>query len=87
MLLERRQAAQRPFVIKGRHTPLDRFHNFRARSVNEFAQVSQNGLGEIGGLRDVSINPRIFLGHAWMVDSKVQQRQGNRSPRLLHGPG
>jgi hypothetical protein len=64
VLLERRHAAQHPLVNEGRIAPLDRLLDLGARGMHRLAQVRENRLCKISGLRDVVVDACISLAHA-----------------------
>jgi hypothetical protein len=50
-----------------REAPLHRLDHVRTRGVDEFADVSEDRLREISGLRDVGVNAWVFRGHEEIV--------------------
>src|SRR5262245_11262291 len=79
MLFERSHAAQHSLVIEMRETPFHGLLHFGTSSVNQFAEVIQDGLGEVGGLRDISVDARVFCSHASV-------REGQYPAKSIHFP-
>ena len=74
MLFETGHAKEYPFMQKKRHAPLHCFLHIGAGGVCKFAEVEQDLLRKIGGLRDVGIDARVFLGHG-SVNLFIRQSQ------------
>jgi hypothetical protein len=72
MLFESSHSAERTFVVEVRHTPLDRLFDIWTASMDNFAKAFENRLRERSGLRDVSINARIFASHAPDVNDRAK---------------
>ncbi len=50
-------------MLKKRHTPFDRFFYIGTSLLYQLAQMSQNGSGELGRIRYISIDPWVFRIH------------------------
>src|SRR5205809_8109501 len=63
MLFERSHAAHDPFMQEKRHAPFHSFLNVRAGGMNQFSNVLQDWFGEVSGLGNIGIDPRVFISH------------------------
>ena len=63
VLFERRHPAQQPFVDEGGAAPLHLLLHVRDGGMDELANVVEDRLGEVGGLRDIGVEGGILVAH------------------------
>jgi hypothetical protein len=63
MIFEGSHVAQHAFVHEKRSAPLHCLLDLRASSMDQFANVLQDGFGKIGGPADIVIDPRVICSH------------------------
>jgi hypothetical protein len=61
VLLESWRHAKNPFVQKGGSAPLDGFLDLGTGFAHDVANGGEDGLGEIGGLRDIGVDALVFV--------------------------
>lgn len=67
MLFECGHAAEHAVKHEVRELPFDSFLHIGAGYVNEFTQMLEDWLGEIGGFGDVSVNSGVAFSHGWLL--------------------